>query len=257
MDRWSRSSLCFLRRKQPWNPHAGAFQVNGAAKQLDLHTVKIKTKSLGGLRSFQPPPGKKIASSNLDFSWLECCFSLHLPCRAGEEQEMVSQFQEDHGADGCLQAVTLWGLDVGAMASSTSPREGKGHGGCPKWPPLVTLSFEDHGGLCPASVHKRLGFTAGSREPLGVCIFITNSMLTAVSPSSSLLPQFAPCSGTKPKSPSAPQTPPGWLKTQTQQMQTSNAEWPWEPKLGALLLIRGLVWRRRRDPCSSPNFNHS
>lgn len=42
--------------------------------------------------------------------------------------------------------------------------------------------------------------------------------------------------------------PPGWLSPQAQPLQANQT--------GALLLIRGLVWRRRH-PCSSPNFNHS
>lgn len=67
---------------------------------------------------------------------------------------------EEMGA--CEASLALGGLEVGTVASATSPCVSKGHGGCPKWPSLEILSFEEHGGVCLVSLHTWLGYTAGS-----------------------------------------------------------------------------------------------
>lgn len=183
--------------------------MNGAAKQPALHSQNQnkepgRSKELSGSPREKPPSNLHFflagALSFFAFCLAELRKSWSWCPRSGTITEEVQA---------CEASLILWGLERGAVTSTTCLCVSKGHRGCPKWPSLETLSFEASAGFCLVSVHTRLGFTAGSWEQLGACTSMTHSTLTAVSPSSSLLPPFAPCSGTKPKPLSAPQTPPG------------------------------------------------
>lgn len=117
MDRWGRSPASW--KENGISPHADVFYENGDAKQPPLHIGKIKTESLGGIRRFFPLQGKKDVPSNLSFSQLEHCLSLHFACRAVEKLEMSQVWGLMEEMSACEVSLALWGLEVGAVASAT------------------------------------------------------------------------------------------------------------------------------------------
>lgn len=189
-----------------------------------MHRDKFKTESLGGIRSFQTLQEKKRctlkskffpagALSFFAFCMQSCGGAGDVPDLGGSWRRRVP------GRGSSLCGDLRWGPWLLPLLCVS-----KGHG-FPKCPSLQMLSFEDHGfpHFCPppAGISHRLVGAAGN-----VHIHHRDRARRAVP---SLLPPCVPCSGTTPKSLPAPQTPPGWLSPQTQQLQANNQSPNWGP----------------------------
>lgn len=241
MDRWRRSSPASW-KDNGISSHADVFYENGAAKQPPLHTDKIKTESLGEKKEKR----EKICILKSKFfsTWALSFFAFCMQScgGAGDVPDLGGSWRRRAP----VRCPLLCGdLRCGFCHSCVCVK----HMGCPKGPSLEILSFKSHGlphfwSPSPAGIPWGLMRAVGS-----VHIHVTECVMSCPQPA----PTVCPLLWHQTQIPSCPTDP----TRLAQPPNSATASQQPEPKLGALLLIRGLFWGRRRHPCSSPNFNHS